>query len=173
MLLATVNQPVLLSILAADGKVGLYARAQIYDSSGGFVTSVSLPAVSGGLYQSNYTPATEGYFSVLYQLFLDAGFTQDAGYEFQAEALDVSSFRTNILRLLGLLHENSVVDLQTYDGDGNLLTARIRAYDNATDATAAAAASPATYNTGKLFEWDVTATYTTGNLSKYDILRVL
>jgi hypothetical protein len=172
MLLATVNEAVTLSILASDGRTDLFGQARVYNASGSLVSTVNLNHVAEGLYSINYTPTTEGYFNVIYQLYFDAGRTVDAGYDHQGETLDVNSFRTNILRVLGLLHENAVVDQQTYDGDGNLLTARIRSYNNSTNASNASAVSPAAYNTGLLFTWQVDAAWASGEAVKYTIVRV-
>jgi len=172
MLLATVNEPVTLSVLASDGRTDLYGQARLYDSAGFLSATVNLTHAAEGLYQAQHMPTLEGYFSIVYQLFFDAPRTIDAGYDHQGEALDVNSFRTNILKVLGLIHENTVVDLQTYDVDGNLTGARVRAYDSAANASAAAVSSPATYLPGLKFSWQVSAEFTTGLLSKYSILRV-
>ena len=90
----------------------------------------------------------------------------------QGEALDVSSIRTNVLRLLGLVHENAVVDQQTYDSEQNLTSARIRVYDTAANANAAAAISPTPYLTGLKFIYEVHAEYSGGLLSKYYMTRL-
>src|SRR5574343_219934 len=170
MLLATVNEAVTLSMLASDGRTDLYGQARVYNSAGSLVATLSLTHVAEGIYAVQYTPTVEGYYSVAYQLYFDAGFAVDSDYENKGEALDVNSFRTNILRNLGLDHENTVVDQQTYDVDGNLQTARVRAYDSAANAASAAAVSPAAYNTGLKFTWNVNAEYSLGLLSKYFIV---
>ena len=36
----------------------------------------------------------------------------------------------DIKRLLGLTHENIFIDNPTYDGDGNMTSARVRIYSN-------------------------------------------
>ena len=172
MLLATVNEAVTLSMLASDGRTDLHGQARVYNSTGALVATVNLSHIAEGLYQSNYTPNTEGFFQVVYQLYFDSGHTVDAGYDHQGETLDVNSFRTNILRILGLLHENAVVDQQSYDSDGNLTQARIRSYNSAINAQNASAVSPNTYNTGLLFTWQVDATYSSGSLVKYTITRL-
>jgi len=172
MLLATVNEAVTLSVLASDGRTDLYGQARLYNSAGSLSATVNLGHTSEGLYQAQHTPSVEGYFSVVYQLYFDSGHTIDAGYEHHGETLDVNSFRTNILKVLGLVHENTVVDMQTYDVDGNLLSARVRAYDSAINATNAAAVSPSSYVTGLKFSWTVSAEYATGLLNKYSIVRV-
>lgn len=172
-LLATTNRPVNIEILASDGNTALFGQARIYNSAGALVTTLSLVHIAEGLYSVTWTPTTEDIYSAITQLYTDAGHTIDAGYEKGGEQVDVNSERTNILRLLGLVQENSVIDLQTYDSDQNLLSARLRCYDGSANASAAAAISPAVYNTGKLFEYSVTAAYGGGLLSKYFITRVL
>lgn len=172
MLLATVNEAVTLSMLASDGRTDLYGQVRVYNSSGSLIDTLNLAHAAEGVYSVQHTPTTEGYYNLVYQLYFDTGRTVDAGYEHQGELMDVNSFRTNILKNLGLDHENTVVDQQTYDVDGNLQTARVRAYNNATNATNAAAVSPSSYNTGLLFTWNVNAEYSLGLLSKYFIVRV-
>lgn len=161
MLRATLNEAVPLQVLAADGKTDLYAQATLY-SNGVSLTTLALPHLDGGLYGSTYTPVTEGYLSVVYRFFYDPGLTVLADYDLEAEAVEVSSDKTNLLRILGLLHHNSVLDQQIYDGDGNLITARIRAYDSRPNADLAGL-------TGLLFTWSVVAIYTGGRVSDFRI----
>lgn len=173
MILITTNEATTLAMVAADGRTDLYGRAVVYDSLGGVTATVDLTHVAGGLYQASYTPTVSGYYQVVYRMYFDALRTQDAGYEVQGETLDVSNFRTNIIRLLGLVHENALIDQTVYDGDGNLTSARVRLYDSAANAASASAASPAAYNTGKIAEWQVTATFSAGFMSKHWITRVV
>jgi hypothetical protein len=170
---ATVNTPIPLSMLVADGTTTLYGQARIYNSLGSLSYTVDLNHVAEGIYVGLHTPTLEGYYQIVYQLYTDISRTIPATYDKSGESLDVNSFRTNILRLLGLAHENSVLDAMGYDIDGNMTSARVRCYDNRTHADLARAASPATYNTGLLFSYDVSATYASGNLSKYSILKSL
>ena len=168
---ATLNSPVLLSVLLSDGNTALYAQARLYNSLGSLVNTVDLPHVAEGMYQAEFTPNIEGYFSVVYSFYADSGYSVPANYDKMGETLDVNSFRTNILRLLGLQQENSLIDAQVTDVDGNLTSARLRCYNNRANTVAAAAISPATYSTGLLFSYDVSASYTSGQLTKYSILR--
>lgn len=75
----------------------------------------------------------------------------------------------NMGRTSGLLHENSMVDNQTYDTDGNLLTARLRVFDSAGNLPATPGGSE---TTGLLYEYTVTAGYVGGFLNEYKIERV-
>jgi len=170
---APIDKPILLTVTTYDARTDLYVQAQIIDSGGSIIDTIELTHQILGVYGVDYTPTTEGYYTVYYQLYTDAGFTINAGYGASKETLDVNSFRTDMLRLLGLVHQDSVIDSQSYDTDGNLRSARIRCYDGAVNAAAASAISPAAYVTGQLFEYTVAATYSGGLLTKYTILKVL
>jgi hypothetical protein len=76
-----------------------------------------------------------------------------------------------LARVLGMLHENSVLDLTSFDTNNNLLAGRLRLYSTAADAVAAQAASPATYDTNKIAQYAITATYTGTNLTTYLVDR--
>lgn len=171
-MIATPGQPALLSMLASDGNVSLYGQAIVYDAAGAVAATVNLNLVAGGLYTGSWTPATEGFYSVVCKFYTDIGRTTAASYEVQGETVDVSSIKTNILRLLGLTHENSVIDAQIYNDSGDIVSARIRCYNSAVNCAAASAASPATYLTGMLFEYRVFALYQAGVLKNYRIERV-
>jgi len=76
----------------------------------------------------------------------------------------------NVGRVMGLLHENSMVDKQGYDTNGQLTSARIRVFDSAANLPAAPEGSE---TTGLLFEYTVTAGYAgLGVLNEYKIERV-
>jgi hypothetical protein len=164
MLRATLQESIPLQVLAADGRTDLFARVTIYQDV--FVLgTLDLPHIDQGLYGSSYTPTQEGYLTARYALYEDVGFTVPASYDLEAELIEVSSDKTNILRILGLMHENSVLDQTVYDNHGNLLSGRIRAYDTKANAQAAGL-------TGLRFTWAVTATYTgPGMLTRYGIER--
>lgn len=164
MLLATLNQPVPLRVLAADGRTDLFCQVRIYSAVGTLVNTLDLAHVAEGLYSVTWTPAVEGVYSVVGQLYFDSGHTVDAGYEKQGDDIDVNSVRTNILRLLGLQHDNAVIDQQIYDTLGNLTSARVRIYDTKPHALAAGA-------TGLLFQYSVTASYFNGQLVNYTMVR--
>ena len=164
MLRATLNEGVPLQVLAADGRVDLFAQAKIY-SNGSLLTTLPLPAIDAGLYGTTYTPVAEGYLSVVYQLFYDVGLTIAADYDLESELVEVSSDKTNILRILGLLHHKAILDSQMYDAAGNLTSARVRAYDTQDHANLGGL-------TGLLFTWQVVAVYTNGRVSDFRIKEV-
>jgi len=77
---------------------------------------------------------------------------------------------TNIGRMLGLLHENSMLDNQVYDGSGRLLTARLRVFDSVGNLPATPGGSE---TTGLLYEYNIVAGYTGGVADEFKIERVL
>jgi len=98
--------------------------------------------------------------------------TNLAGTGFVSATHGLKATSDNLIRALGMLHENSVLDLTTFDGSNNLLQGRMRLYDSAANADAAVAASPGVYNTGKIAEYNITATYTGSNLKTYEVAKV-
>ena len=98
--------------------------------------------------------------------------TNIAGTGFVSATHSLKVTSDNLIRALGMLHENSVLDLTTFDGSNNLLQGRLRLYDSAAHADAANAASPGVYNTGKIAEYNITATYTGSNLKTYEVAKV-
>lgn len=165
MLRATLTEPVPLQIFVPDGRTDLYPRVQVRDALGATVATLYPAHQAVGLYAVMWTPLVEGYYSAVYDLFVDAGYTTLADYSRDAEMIEVSSDKTNILRLLGLHHENSLLDMEVHVG-GRLTSARLRMYDSAANLAAAAATSPAGGTTGLLFTWEIAAAYDGLNLSK-------
>ena len=166
MLRATLNELVPLQIFVPDGRTDLFARVHVRDVTGALATTLFPVHQAGGLYAVTWVPPVEGYFSAIYELFLDAGRTIFADYDRDAETIEVSSDKTNILRLLGLHHENSLLDTEVYGDNGRLTSARLRMYDSAANLVAASASSPAGGTAGLLFSWTITATYDGLNQSK-------
>ena len=166
MLRATLNEPVPLQIFVPDGRTDLFARVRLVDVTGATADTLYPLHQTGGLYSVTWTPAVEGYFSAVYDLYVDPALMVQADYERNAEVVEVSSDKTNITRLLGLHHENSLLDQQIYTGNGRLATARLRMYDSAASLAAASATSPAGGTAGLLYTWTISATYDGSNQSK-------
>lgn len=162
MLRATIDEPVPLQVQAADGRTDLFARAQVFEVGSSVpVSTVALPHIAGGLYGSTITFTISGYFTAQYQLFEDAGFTSEAGYDIEVEVIEANSDKTNILRLLGLSHHNSVLEPLDYNAEGCMTKAAVRAYDSDLNATADDG------STGLLFSWTIDVSYTGGQMTKY------
>lgn len=166
MLLASINQPIPLHVLITTGETSLHGQARVYNAQGTLSATVNLNHLNEGLYGALYTPTSEGVYTIVYQMYLDSGRTNPAMFQKQAESMDVSSHRQNIARILGLLHDNTVIDLQVYNSEGQLTSARIRAYDSSANAQIAG-------TTGLLYTWTVTAMYNSNNqLTNYSVVRV-
>jgi hypothetical protein len=168
LLRATLNEPVPLQALANDGNTGLFVRVTVLSPTLVVVATLYPLHIVKGLYSVNWTPTTEGYYSAIYEFFTDPGYTTVAyDYPQQGETVEVNSDKTNILRLLALEHENTVLDQQVYDGARRLLSSRLRGYNSAVNAQAAGV-------TGLLFEWHILATYDgQGRNNLFRIDRVL
>lgn len=164
MLRATLGEAVPIQVQVSTGQADLFGRAKMYDITGTLVSTFTLPHIAGGLYGTTHTFTTGGHYTVVYQLFTDVGFTSPSVFDVEAEAIEANSDKTNILRILGLTHDNVKIDNQTYDGENNLLTSRIRHYDTEANANTGGTA-------GLLNTWQVTATYTAGLLSDYRVTR--
>jgi len=123
--------------------------------------------ISDGLYGIPYTFTTEGHYTVVYRVFNDSGFTSPATFDPAAESIEVNSDKTNIVRILGLTHDNVVIDSQVYDGvTGNLTFSRVRHYSSAANANVAT-------GVGLLNTWNISAGYNgTGQLTQYKVIKV-
>lgn len=68
---------------------------------------------------------------------------------------DLSTSKTNLERVLGLLHENAMVDSVVYGGQNVITSARVRVFANAA-ALAAAGAGNANGADGEVFRYTIT-----------------
>lgn len=164
MLIAEPNIPIRLITVTSDGNAGLFCQATVFDNSGTSLGTLSMPSAGSGMYGAQYTFTSSGKYSVLYKLYTNSGFTIPAAYDQAADQVDVSDFKSGITRILGLLHENTVVDTQTYNVDGFLTSSRIRSYDSKANANLAGSG-------GLQTTWTMTATYVGANLTNYKIVR--
>lgn len=99
--------------------------------------------------------------------------TQLAGSGFDTAQHSLAVVAGQVLpRVLGMLHENSVLDQTTFDVNNNLTAGRLRLYNSKTNADAAEAASPGTYDTGKIAQYSISATYTGTNLQTYEVAKL-
>lgn len=87
-------------------------------------------------------------------------------------ALVLQGIVDSLVRALGLMHENSLLDATSFDGDNNFLAGRLRIYDSKINTEAAAATSPAAGTVGLLGTYNISADYTGGNLVKYTVVKI-
>lgn len=103
-------------------------------------------------------PIVIGATSIMGQLELikDGG---DGDYDITADSLhDLSS---SLGRVLGLQHDNAIVDNHIYDAQGQLTSARLRVFDTVANLPVTPGGSE---TTGLIFEYTFTATYVGQNL---------
>lgn len=72
-------------------------------------------------------------------------------------------------RIVGLMHENSVLDQTTHDSSNNLTAGRLRLYNSKANADAAALGGSGT--SGLVASYAISATYVGGNLSTYKVTK--
>jgi len=164
MLVVNLNEVTPIRLLSADGSTSLFGRINIYNSSGVLVTTLSANHLAEGLYTADWNPTIEGTYTAVGQFFFDSLFTIDADYEKTMDDIDVSTVKANIIRLLGLVQENTVIDQQVYDLQSNLTGARIRTYNSKSNATAAGV-------TGLVASYTMTAVYSSNKLVDYKVVR--
>ena len=83
----------------------------------------------------------------------------------------LAQMQADLSRVLGLLHRNAILDLQTYDGQGQLTSARLRVFDSPANVPATPGGSEVV---GLLQRYDITATYSGLNVvTKFTLKQVL
>lgn len=164
MIRATLGEVVPLQVQAGTGQGDLYGRVKVYDGTGSLYLTDSLTHIENGLYGTTHTFNIEGHYTAVYQLFLDASFINVSDFDIEAEAIEANSDKTNIVRILGLTHDNVYIDNHTFDLQGNLLTSRVRHYNTKANADAHGAL-------GLVNTWQITATYTGERLDTYLVTR--
>lgn len=115
--------------------------------------------LAGGVYY--FDPAV-GDPEVVFQI--DGGATVPSDQRYISSSI-VPRESDVLSRMVGLLHENSVMDNTSFSS-GKLTSARVRLYDSAVNANAAG-------STGLLYTYNITATYVTpgGNLNTYIVTK--
>jgi hypothetical protein len=129
---------------------GLFPRALIYDSADSLVATRDPTEVgSTGRYtDAGFTPSAAGTFTAWWTVYSNAGHTVVSPFWHRDQDVFVvkgnftAADRATIARILGLVQNNFMLDEQTYDSKGLLLTGRIRVFADPTalgSATAGAA----------------------------------
>jgi hypothetical protein len=92
----------------------------------------------------------------------------------------ITDISSSLVRALGMLHENSVLDNTAYNTDNNLLSGRLRIYGASSGPTktakencdAAIVAGPSSdYLPGMVAEYQILATYVGSNLLTYEVVK--
>lgn len=129
----------------------------------------TIRALGAGVYAFTPTVPEGKHYAGVIDLGPDADprfHTWDARPE---DLLDVGSM---VLRALGLLHENSFMDMVEFNvQSGKVSAGRLRIYDSKANTEAAKAASPSSYDTGKIAQYAIRAEYTGATLVNYMVTR--
>lgn len=174
---AKVGEPLPLVALLEDGNETQYPQAEIYESGGTTpIDTVDLDHKAKGRYEATWTPTTVGSYSSLFIIYSDTLHSVESiVYSRAVEQIfvsqsDVDDLASSIVRLLGLNHENAFIDTTIFDGNGQLLSARIRLYDS--KANAQAAQDGDSYSTGLVATYTMEADYQSpGKLRSYRYVR--
>lgn len=110
---------------------------------------------------NGYNPATDSL-----EALADALSTLNTG-----TATSLAQIQADLQRVLGLLHKNSMLDNQIYDGQGQLTSARLRVFDTASNVPASPEGSE---TAGLLHEYNIDAEYAGLNVvTKFTLKQVL
>lgn len=117
--MAEVNSPVLLDYQTSDQNTSQFIRVRILDSANSAVSGspFTLSHVANGRYISNsWTPTVEGYYSLAYEVYSDAGFTTPSTiYGWIGETVEVRSIDQDLSTLLSRLTSGRATNLDNLD----------------------------------------------------------
>lgn len=165
------NNPGLYTYLFEQDLVGLEHTYVVYyrNTTGivGFATEIHV--ITNEVYVPNTQPdpIVIGPDSVMGQLEL----VKDGGSALFNPTTDPLHFLAlDSARTLGLLHQNAILDNQTYDANNQLIAARLRVFDSAANVPTTPGGGE---TTGLIQEYAVEASYTgLGILNRYALKRV-
>lgn len=143
----TLGEAARLSLVLENGATDQYPRVNLYESGDPIpIATLDLDHLSEGLYEVSYTMSSLGIFNAVYTVYEDAARTTiNDNYSKELDQLLVQPESTNtiddlaeyILRVLGLVRENAFIDNTVYDDCDQLVSARFRIFDTASEANAA------------------------------------
>jgi hypothetical protein len=153
-----------LSLVIDDGNTAQYPRAEIYLPNGATpVDQVTLPHRNKGRYEQSWIPTLVGIYVVHYVTYTDIGHTNPSStYSRELDQLFVTQSSQDdllaiLVRILGLTHENALIDQTEFDDCDQLISSRVRIYDSKANTDAAAIGGPGT--TGLIATYQVLVTY--------------
>lgn len=141
MILGVINRPVEEHFTVADASGNLISgidsttfTVHVYDPTAAEVTlsvSGSFIELGNGSYKYVFTPDSNGtwYVVVTHPTYFPWGKTDDV----QVYDNDLSAIYNDVVKTLGLVHHNFYIDDATYDDFGNMVSARVRIYNSASN----------------------------------------
>ena len=168
----SVDSPGLYEYIFEQSLVGLQYQYLMYFSNPtypvGYAAETHLVTNEVYIPRTNPDPIVIGPETVMGQLEL----VKDGGTGlFEGDKDSLHFLRTDVGRILGLLHENSIIDKQQYDSYKQLTYARIRVFDSPGNVPATPGGDELT---GLLYEYETEAEYSALNVvTQFVLKRVL
>lgn len=138
--------------------------SDLFDPAGTEISStvpVSISELGNGHYRATFTPNSIGLWMLV--VYHSSYFPWGKTNNIQVFNNDFDTITELLIRTLGLGQENYYIDNTTYDSDGNLVTGRIRIYDEASNVGS---------GTGVNATYDISAVYTNKLLTSYSVKKV-
>lgn len=104
----------------------------LYDPTGAEVAGTKVDSISelgDGSYKYTFTPDSNGvwYVNTTHPVYFPWGKADDV----YVDTADLSDIYEIVRKTLGLVHHNMYIDEAVYDDSGNMISARVRIYDEA------------------------------------------
>lgn len=161
---ATVGAPVPVVLILEDGNESRYPQAEVYEPGGTVpVATIDLPHKVKGRYEGAFTPPAAEIYTLHFFIYADAGHSiEDITYTRsvdQVVATDsgIDDLASNLLRVLGLVHQNVFIDNTIHDAYGSLVAARVRIFDS--QANVEAATDGGSETTGLIATYEIDASF--------------
>jgi len=145
----TLGETARLALVLENGDAAQFPQAKVYQPTvASPIATLNLSHTAEGLYESSYVPLAVGVLNIVYTVFSDAprtvlntNFSKELDQILTQAASNIPSLINDlidkIIRLLGLTHENAVIDNTTYDDCCQMTASRLRIFDSAANASAA------------------------------------
>lgn len=174
---ATVGTAVPITMILEDGNESQYPQAEIYNGGSFPLSVLNLVHKGRGRYEATWTPPIPGVFCAVFIVYADSEHTvENINYTREIEQIfatanNVDDLAANIVRILGLVHENAFIDNTVFDSFSQLTSCRIRIFDSKDHAALATDGGSETL--GLIATYEMAATYETmGRLGTYRYLKV-
>lgn len=175
---ATVGTPVPIAMILEDGNSSQYPQSEIYAQGSAVpLTTIDLLHKARGRYEANWTPSSVGTYSAVFLVYADAGHSiENIVYSREIEQIFVSQtgiddLAAQVVRILGLVHENAFIDNTVHDALGSLVAARIRIFSSKDNVELATDGGSET--TGLIATYEIETTYEADcRMGTYRVKRV-
>lgn len=175
---ATVGTTVPIALILEDGNEVQFPQAEIYEQGGTVpVATIDLGHKARGSYEGDWTPTATGTYRAVFITYADSGHSvENITYSRAIEQVfvtqsSVDDLSAQIVRILGLVHENAFIDNTVHDALGSLIAARIRIFDSRANVEAATDGGSETV--GLVATYEVETTYEVDcRMGSYRVKRV-